>query len=261
MLKYCVALVALLGVIVLSGCDDSLVDLDKNDLAGVNLEPGIHRREASLGDGETLRYTTSVPQLTFGKKYPLVIALHGNPGGVIPHYYSETYLRALVQPALGELNAIIVAPDMPDNAHSWIDKYSDEAISEFIKKVLKLERSWPVDPERIVITGYSAGGFGVWSLTDKHPSLFSAAIPMAAEPILGDREGPNAVPLYVIHGTEDELFPYDTVVFAVNLLKDKGVPITMVTAEGESHTQIFAYVNELRSAIDWLEDDIWKTGK
>jgi len=243
----------------LVGCDHSLVDLDRNDVAA-SLSPGISRRSASLGGGKTLLYTTSVPQLTFGKKYPLVIALHGNPGGTIPPYYSEGYLRGLVEPGLRDLNAIIVAPDMPPKPGGWIDPYADEVISEFIKTVLKLNRSWPVDPDRVVITGYSAGGFGVWKLTDKHPDLFSAGIPMAADPILGDRDGPDEVPLYVIHGTEDELFPYDTVVFAVNYLKEKGVPVTMATAEGESHLLIYSYVPALRGAVDWLKNDVWAEG-
>jgi predicted peptidase len=245
-----------LAIVAGPGCDDSLVAIDSNELAAANLTKGIHRREVSLGDGETMRYTVSVPALTFGRTYPLVVALH-QAGQVITPYFSEAYLRGLVEPGLRDLNAIIIAPDMPDNSGSWTDKYSEEAISELVRKILNLNRSWPVEPDRVVITGYSAGGFGVWHLTDKYPGLFSAGIPMAADPIIGKRNGPDAVPLYVIHGEQDELFPYDIVLNAVNFLRDKGVPITFVTVEGESHYAIYSYVAELRGAVAWLENEVW----
>ena len=249
-----VALAGMIGCLAVVGCDDGgLVDLNRDDLALANMRQGIHRETVALGENGVLRYTLAVPFLPSGKKVPLVMALH--QGGRIAPYVSEGYLKGQVEPALRDLNAIIVAPDIP--APSWIDPLSEEVILEFIDQVLKLTRTWPVDPDRIVLTGYSAGGIGTWYLTNRHPDVFSAGIPVAADPIVGDRRGADAVPLYIVHGANDEVFDVSEVAQAVEELQARGVPVRFVIAEDLSHNQTASYAEPMRGAVQWLEEEIW----
>ena len=68
-----------------------------------------------------LRYAIAVPEAYDGSTaVPLVLALHfGWGGGSPPPDYSATFLRVLVEPALRDLGAIIVAPLSPGGA--WTD--------------------------------------------------------------------------------------------------------------------------------------------
>lgn len=239
--------------LLLASCAESLVDINRNDIAAVNLEQGIHRRTASMGDLGTLRYTVAVPRLVSGKQYPLVIALHG-AGPVVP-FMSEGYLKGQAEPGLRELGAIIVAPDIP--AASWLEPESEELITELVELIIELDRSWPIDPARIAVTGYSAGGIGAWFFTDRHPDLFSAGIPVAARPLVGDRSGSGASPLFVIHGAQDELFDVAEVETAVVEIRSRGVDVTLLVEPDYTHSQRSAYSEPLKSAVAWLQNEIW----
>lgn len=238
-------------VVLLGGCSDNpLVNLSKDDLAQADLSPGIHRETASLGGGQTLRYAMSVPVLLQREKVPLVISLHG--GGLITPYYGEGLLKGLVDPAFKEMRAIIVAPDVP--APSWVDPKSEETVIDFIKHAIEV---WPVDPNRVVLTGYSAGGIGAWFLTGKHPDVFSAGIPMAADPVTGDLPGVGQVPLYVIHGSDDEMFSVDKVERAVEDVRAKGGTVELTVLDGVSHGHIQGHREALEAAAAWLEEVVW----
>ena len=123
------ALLAALLLLIM-GCDtndNNSADLDRDELTRVNLRPGIHRDSVSLGN-QILRYTLAVPMLRQGQRVPFVMALH-YAGRITPHF-AEAYLENLVEPALRDLGAIIVAPDVPGQA--WIDPVSVEAVLQFI---------------------------------------------------------------------------------------------------------------------------------
>ncbi|PYR77363.1 MAG: hypothetical protein DMF87_16265, partial [Acidobacteria bacterium] len=62
-------------------------------------------------DGPTVSYAIWVPRAYHGEPTPLILALHygGDPRGA-----GRDMTRILIQPALGELGAIIVAPDSLD---------------------------------------------------------------------------------------------------------------------------------------------------
>ncbi len=150
---------------------------------------------------------------------------------------------------------MIVAPDIP--ASSWVDPVSVEVVSEFIDRVLDLKETWPIDPERIVVTGYSAGGIGTWNLTDEFPRLFSAGLPVAADPVTIDSRDESSTPMYVVHGEEDELFPLEVVRSAVDRVVEQGAPVHVVVVEDVGHTALSAYVEPLSGAVEWLEGEVW----
>ena len=87
------------------------------------MKAGLHRQKLDLGDGATMRYSVSVPELEAGAKVPLVLALHY--GGPVTPHYGEDYMKVLVLPGLDELQAVFVAPDCPGNG--WADPVSEAA--------------------------------------------------------------------------------------------------------------------------------------
>jgi hypothetical protein len=74
------------------------------------------------------------------------------------------------------------------------------------------KRTFPLNPDEIHVTGFSAGGFGSFWYGCRHPYLFAAAAPMAGNPPHGwwERgfwEPAFNIPWAVFHGEKDEQVP------------------------------------------------------
>jgi dienelactone hydrolase len=118
-------------------------------------------------------------------------------------------------------------------------------------KIVKNE--WPVDPEQIIITGYSMGGICTWYLADKYPGEFCAAIPMASSP-MGFLTG--KVPHYVIQGEFDQEFGTASVKRAVGIMKSKNRRAELVIADSLFHENAGRYVPYLRQSIPWINEQM-----
>jgi predicted peptidase len=160
-------------------------------------------------------------------------------------------LEDLIEPALRDLDAVIVAPDCPSS--SWTTKESEDAVLALLDFV---SETYGTDPHRVVVTGYSMGGFGTWHLVSRHPGRFSAAIPMAGAPRAADLEAVARTPLYVIHSRIDEVVPLAPTREAVARLKDAGARAELVLVDAPHyHTVLFEPY--LEKAAEWLRE-IWK---
>lgn len=62
---------------------------------------------------------------------------------------------------------------------------------------------FPVDPRRIVLTGLSNGGTGVWSALKAYPRCFAAGVPMSGMTELAGLASIRDVPQWVFHGGKD----------------------------------------------------------
>lgn len=231
----------------LFGGDDDAVEIRREEVAAVPLTVGIHNHTIGLGGGRELLYTLAVPELTPGERVPLVVALHY--AGIDRQHFAEGYLRALVEPGLRQLGAILFAPDVP--GPSWVDPFSEDAVMAFVRQALE---AWPVDPGRVVVTGYSMGGIGTWYLAEKYSRVFSAGIPMASSSY-GSLK--SQVAIYMIHGTEDELFDILFAERAFRELEAQGVTVEMGIGQGLSHYQVDAYVPLLQEVVPWLTETVW----
>lgn len=199
-----------------------------------------------LASGTTLRYTLALPQFfSPGRLHPLVVALHY--GGRVTPYYGKPFLMNLILPALGELDAIIVAPDCP--GEGWTDLRSEEAVLTLIRQV---EKDYPVDPRRRAITGFSLGAIGTWKLALDHPELFSAAIPISGMPPRGITVGPAGPPFLVIHSLSDEIFPFESLRKFIRFCEEQGLRIELHPVPGLSHYEYDTFVPALKETVPWL---------
>lgn len=230
---------------VLAACDGTT--LSEDAFAAIPLTPGISRAELVDEAGRTVRLSLSVPEgLGSGDRVPLVVALHW--AGPVTPFFGETYLRTLAAPGFAETRAIVVAPDRLGD--DWERPESRAFVTSVVRRALAL---WPVDPDRVVVTGYSMGGFGTWLYLEADPDLYAAGISVAAYPITDG----GGRPVYVVHGTRDELYAFPSTKSAVERLQAEGRPVTFAAAEGLTHTEPAAYVPALREAARWLETDVW----
>ena len=117
-----------------------------------------------------------------------------------------------------------------------------------------------VHSERVVITGYSDCGNGSWLLSDAHPELFSAGIPMATAFGLSYENGihqKTEIPLYAIQGELDALFPFTNTESYEELSVNAGSDITLIKAVGLTHFVACDYLPYLKDAIEWLKTSVW----
>ena len=207
-------------------------------------------QEKVLPSGEQ-RYTIAVPAGYSGNQpVPLVLALHF--GGEVTPFYGRTILEELIEPALRELGAIIIAPDCPTN--SWTDPQSEKAVLELLAYV---EKNYAVDVQRRLITGYSTGGAGTWYLAARNPDRFSAAVVMAGWPPQAIEDVEWKIPLVIIHSRQDEIVPLQPTEYFSNTLQEKGVPVKLVVLDGITHYEMFRFVEPLRTTISWVES-VWQ---
>ncbi len=233
----------------------------------------IQRQMLTLEDGSGVRYAIAVPEGYDGsEEVPLVLALHFGWGEVLPPNYSAIFLEILVEPALRELGAIIIAPLCP--ARTWVDPKSEEAVLALLEQV---RQEYRIDPQRTLVTGFSLGGMGTWYYASKHAESFTAAIAMASVPMIaqtsesgaeyvqryvesGSVEWPQDLvdmPIYVVHSRDDELIPIEPVERAVAELKALGANVEFLAIDaGIGHHETPRYVPYLARAVPWLQG-VW----
>jgi len=210
------------------------------------LEQGYQRFEFTDPQGTVIRCSVWAPKLADGVPVPLVLALHY--GGQVTPFYGMGFLEQLVVPGMRSLGAIIVAPDCPGDG--WTNEVSERAVLGLLQFAVQ---SWPVDQRRLVVTGYSMGGFGVWYLAKRHPGVFAAAVPIAGSP--GDNRDVS-IPVYAIHGRRDEVVDLEPTRLAIEELEARGINAKLVIVKGPTHYETHRFAQPLKGAVEWLEQ-LW----
>ena len=116
-------------------------------------------------------------------------------------------------------------------------------------------QTWPIDRDRVVVTGYSLGGIGAWYLASRHPDWFSAALPVAGRPMgVSDIR----VPVYAIHGRRDEVIDVAPTEQAIEELQDRDANARLVVVKGLTHYETHRFALPLSDSVKWLRG-VWAT--
>ena len=209
----------------------------------------------SLPEGGEMTYGISVPDDARDARedsrgsdpVPLILALH--PGGARTAYYGSSFMRGIVEPALRDWNAIIIAPDAP--TRSWATDVSERAVLALVEQVAA---RYAVDRDRVLVTGFSLGGAGTWFFATRHADLFTGAIPMAGAIREVSVEGLGSMPVHIVHSRDDEVVPYAPAAEAAAHLEARGHPVKLTELSGVGHYSMGAYVGALRQAGDWMQE-------
>jgi len=107
---------------------------------------------------------------------PLILANHG--GGDDPRQFVE---EIGLLPLAGSQRFAMVAPE-----HQNVANLLSDELPKLVKYMLKAYPS--LDASRVYVTGYSMGGAATLRAINGDPSVFAAAVPMAAAPYTGTPE-------------------------------------------------------------------------
>jgi predicted peptidase len=213
-------------------------------------QPGLYKL---VHEASGRRFSLWLPQnYSPAKPEALVLALHW--GLDLYPFISADFLETLVRPALEPLGAIIVAPER--NEETWANPTSEEAVIGLFEL---LEEHYKIDPAQTLLMGYSMGGIGCWYMAARHQGIFKAAIPISAEPTQDAAEVAWRIPLFVIHGREDEFFPVEKTNATVKELMSRGVAIELQILDNATHFEVGRYIQPLRDKVPWIKG-VWKDG-
>jgi predicted peptidase len=195
-----------------------------------------------------LRYSLSLSGKTSDDQArPLILALHFAGHGT--PYYGKNILTELVEPALRELGAILVAPDCTGS--DWTHSRSERDVISVLKHV---QENYNVDPGQTLITGYSMGGIGAWYLAARHQEKFSAALIMAGTPPPNMTEVDWKIPLLIIQSRKDEIMPLQPTMIAVEQLQAAGKKVELILLEDVTHFETWRYTVPLHASISWIQN-------
>lgn len=104
---------------------------------------------------------------------------------------------------------IYIAPRGPSNTWNlWHRPEIDALFGRLIESAIVV---WGVDPDRVYLMGYSAGGDGVYQLAPRMADRFAAAAMMAGHPNNSKPEGLRNLPFAIFMGENDSAYDRNSV--------------------------------------------------
>jgi predicted esterase len=200
----------------------------------------VRRAYRSNLDNSLQPYVVWIPEdLDASRSYPLFVYLHGSAS-------TERSIR----------NARHLIPDGfiglgprgrgASNAWSW-----DHAQVDVAEAIGDVTRNLPIDTERIVLAGFSMGGYGVYRTCFESPDTYRALVVLAGSPNIanrwsGTRDYPDftdprnlvafrGMPIFVVHGRNDRNVPFATAAPLVAQLRSAGAHVEFIVEDGRGH--------------------------
>ena len=204
----------------------------------------VHRRrEAPLAD-----YSLFVPDgYTPSRRWPLIVCLHGANGR------GDHFLWSWVRPA-NSRGCMLLAPKSLDVTWSILQPERDtRSVAAMLDEVC---REYSVDRSRVFLTGLSDGGTFTYLLGLGRADLFAGIAPVAGDlhgmmdDMLRRKQGIE-LPIHIVHGAHDHIFPVETIRSGHALLTRLGYRATYEELPDWGHSYC-SFVNE-RLVMPWFE--------
>ena len=140
--------------------------------------------------------------------YPLVIYLHGNgsPGSDNEQQLTSAgrthhiFLSSNAPNNQQEHPCFYVAPQRHTSTGSWDNEDASRLTAALIEHFID---TYPVDPDRVYITGVSGGGAGTMQIVSLYPQYFAAAAPLCGWTSGIDPAGYAHIPTWIFHAAND----------------------------------------------------------
>ncbi|HAP10652.1 MAG TPA: phospholipase, partial [Afipia sp.] len=153
--------------------------------------------------------------------------------------------------------AILVAPTSAGNSlgSTWALMGDDNDTPNLARIVEQVSAQWNVDPDRRLLTGMSDGGTFCYVSALDSGSPFTHLAPVSAtfHPMLismADAQRMQGLPIYLVHGALDWMFPVEVARQAQRALSAAGADVTYREIDDLAHT----YPREINAPLlEWLK--------
>ncbi|MBN2175180.1 MAG: prolyl oligopeptidase family serine peptidase [Bacteroidales bacterium] len=189
----------------------------------------LERAYVSVVDGSLDSYLVYIPHsFQPPQKYPLVVMLHG--------YGDSAYLNPLSPAHFDFLKAcekrrvIMVAPCARYNPRGQMSTSMEDAETDILQVLDLVKQDYPVDENRIYLTGLSMGGFGTYWLASRQPELFAAIAPVCGiwsgtHYTRVNLDALKDIPVLLVHGDLDKTVPVSESRTAFEYLQSIGAEV------------------------------------
>lgn len=199
-------------------------------------------------------YSLYVPEsYTPERALPLVMALHGGSGN------GRSFLWSWLRDARS-FGAILVAPTA--TGRTWA-LMGDDADTPNLNRILdQVSERWRIDSKRLLLTGMSDGGTFCFVSGLEAGSRFTHLAPACAtfHPLMAamaDAERARGLPIYIVHGARDWMFPVEVARNARQALANAGANVSYLEIEDLSHCYPREVNKELLAWMAAEQNDGW----
>ena len=204
-------------------------------------------------DGAQLGYRLLKPsQIDAAKKYPLVLFLHGaGERGTDNQQQLKNGAPAFLKPdAREKYPCFVLAPQCPPDkkwttVKDWVgpNPFVEEP-SEPMKLVFgavdAVLKEFPIDQDRLYVTGLSMGGYGTWDIITRQPTRWAAAVPVCGGGDVAKIAPAKGMAIWAFHGAIDPTVP---------VIRSREMIAALVAAGGKP----------LYSEYPYVKHDSWTT--
>lgn len=170
-------------------------------------------------DASTLNYLFFMPRDTaaiINGKYPLIISLHGIGERGVDLWKVKGEGLPKILDGKNAFPFIVVSPQCPSTTEWYYNGGIQQKMNTLIDSLIA---RYPVDTNRIYLTGLSMGGIGTLDLAIRYPKRFAALVPIAFRIEDGwDLCKIKDIPMWAFHGEKDDIIPISKAYAVINAL-------------------------------------------
>lgn len=201
----------------------------------------------SSADGSEQAYALYAPRLEAGTTYPLVISLHMEQSA--PRLNLRQVLGGDQVGPMAHPDAVVACP----LARGTMG-YAGIAAKDVYDVLADVERHFPIDPDRVYLTGISMGGAGALRLALAKPDVWAAvaAVCPTADPGIEALAG-NALnlPVRIYQGEQDPISPVALARAWQRRLVDAGAAAEYLEFPGVRHN-VWVLAYREGAVFDWF---------
>ena len=234
----------------------------------VKPDPPFRKRTFTDKQGVKMPYRLFVPPSYHSDtEFPLILWFHGGSGRGSDNESqiskeNEMGTHVWTTPENQAKFPVFVLAPQCAQGENWSDPDLNEITAPLQRAMAilaQVQKDYFIDTSRIYLAGQSMGGLGVWSLLQKYPSQWAAALVVASYDNFTNAAGISCVPLWIFQGDADRSVPVELVRQMVQQLKKVGGQPRYTEyhkAEHEVWQQAFAEPD----LVSWLSAQTLHTG-
>lgn len=220
------------------------------------LRAGLESRVLKDDSGEH-RYSVFIPKdYSPDRKWPVLLFLHGaGERGSDGQKQLTLGLGPVLEKRKDSFPFVVVLPQCEDVKARYLAGWLAETADA--KRALAMlettEKELSIDPQKRVLTGWSMGGYGTWSIAAADPSRWSAIVPLAGGGRVEWAEKLKDTPVWAFHGGSDAAIRPQQSRRMIAALQAAGAHPRYTEIAGADH-DITGLVYDNDTLIQWMLD-------
>lgn len=225
--------------------------------------PGLYELSVNtkLSEDPRAKYWVQLPpEFDPYRRYPCIVTLNG--GAMTPlqqiDWWAGGYSPEL-QMRKGQAarhGYIVIAPQWT-REHQRQYEYSAREHAVVLQTLRDACKRFPIDVDRVYLSGHSMGGTAAWDIGLAHPDLWAGVIPIVATTgkyITQYAENGKYLPMYFVCGEKDSATYANTTDWDY-YLKHLGYDATVVQYLGRGHeaSRAAAFFDEIQNLFSWMK--------